>query len=126
MRHAQLRRSQRGVTFIGWLLLLVPLAMVGYAGIRLAPIYLNYMRVSRSLQRLAEESRGGETTNAQVLRNSLEKRFDIESIDHPAVKEIDIHRDGDHWVAVANYEDVAPMFGNISILVQFDKQVEMR
>ena len=48
---------------------------------------------------------------------SLEKRFDIESIEFPTVKDIDIHRDGEHWVAIADYEDVAPLFGNISLLV---------
>ncbi|MFI4913783.1 MAG: DUF4845 domain-containing protein [Steroidobacterales bacterium] len=123
-----MRRTQRGITFVGWLVLMVPIAIVVYAGIRLAPIYLNYMRVTRSLQQLADENKGGEASNpasVQMLKNSLEKRFDIESIDHPAVKDIDIHRDGDHWVAIANYEDVAPLFGNISILVQFDRQVDI-
>jgi hypothetical protein len=123
-----MRRTQRGITFIGWLVLMVPVAIVVYAGIRLAPMYLNYMRVTRSLQQLADENKGGEASNpasVQMLKNSLEKRFDIESIDHPAVKDIDIHRDGEHWVAIANYEDVAPLFGNISILVQFDKQVDI-
>ena len=47
-----MRRSQRGVTFLGWLLLLTPVAIVIYAGIRLTPVYLNYMRVARSLDRL--------------------------------------------------------------------------
>ena len=126
MRHVKLRRSQRGVTFIGWLLLLVPLAIVGYAGIRLAPIYLNYMRVVRSMQEVAAESKGDQTTSAQTVSSSLQKHFDVDYIDHPTVKEVDIHREGDHWVAIANYEDVAPLFGNISILVQFDKQVEMK
>jgi hypothetical protein len=31
---------------IGWLVLMVPIAIVAYGVIRLVPIYLNYMRVS--------------------------------------------------------------------------------
>jgi hypothetical protein len=120
-----MRHSQRGVTMIGWLFLLVPVAIVVYAGIRLTPIYLNYMRVARSLEQLATENKADEGSNtAEGLRRSLEKHFDIESIEHPALKDINIHRDGDHWVAEADYEDVAPLFGNVSVLVQFDKQVE--
>jgi hypothetical protein len=35
-------RKQRGVTTIGWIFLLAPVAVVLYAGIRVAPEYLNY------------------------------------------------------------------------------------
>ena len=38
-------RKQRGVTMIGWIFLLVPVAIVLYAGIRVAPEYLNYYKV---------------------------------------------------------------------------------
>jgi uncharacterized protein DUF4845 len=121
-----MRHSQRGITFIGWLFLLVPVAIVVYAGIRLTPMYLNYMRVAKSLTQTVTEVKSGSTTSPQDMRNTLAKHFDIESIEHPDVKDIDIHREGDHFVAIADYEDVAPLFGNISLLVQFHKQVEMQ
>jgi hypothetical protein len=121
-----MRHSQRGITLVGWLILLVPIAIVVYAGIRLAPIYLNYMRVSKALSQSVGEAKAGDTVNVPALRVSLEKRFDIEGIEHPTVKDIDIHREGEHWVAIVDYEDMAPMFGNVSLLVQFHKQVEVR
>jgi hypothetical protein len=120
-----MRSSQRGVTFIGWLFLLVPLAVLFYAGIRLTPLYLNYMRVARSLQQTATEYEDGGQINPQRVRNSLEKRFDIESIEFPNVKEIDIHRDGENWVAIADYEDGVPLFANISLVVAFHKEVQL-
>jgi hypothetical protein len=118
--------SQRGVTFIGWLLLLVPIALLVYVGIRLTPIYLNYFRVVRSLDQVAADTRAEPQVNPTAVRSALEKRFDIEYIDHPTAKEIDIHRDGDRWVAVVDYEDVAPLFANVSILAQFNKQVDLQ
>jgi hypothetical protein len=121
-----MRHSQRGITFIGWLVLLVPVAIVVYAGIRLAPIYLNYMRVAKSLSQTGSEAKGGDATNAQSLRVSLEKHFDIEGITHPTIQDIDIHRENDHWVAMVDYEDVAPMFSNVSLLVQFHKVVTVQ
>jgi hypothetical protein len=123
-----MRHSQRGITFIGWLCLLIPVAIVVYGGIRLAPMYLNYMRVAKSLSRTVTETRGAgtATVNPQDMRETLGKLFDVEGIEHPTVKEIDIHREGDHFVAIADYEDVAPLFGNVSLLVQFHKQVDMQ
>ena len=123
-RHAG-RHSQRGVTLLGWLCLLVPVAIVVYSGIRLTPIYLNYMRVAKALTQTANEAHGLDT-NAQSLRYSLEKHFDIEGITKPDTRDIDIHRDNDHWVEIADYEDLAPLFGNVSLLVQFHKEAEVR
>jgi len=120
-----MRRTQRGVTFLGWIMLLIPVALVVYAGIRLMPVYLNYMRVARSLERLPQQETDPQNINAQSLRSSLDKSFDIETIEFPSTKDIDIHRDGDHWAAIADYQDVAPLFGNLSILVQFHKEVDL-
>lgn len=120
-----MRHAQRGVTFLGWIILLIPVAIVVYAGIRLTPVYLNYMRVARSLERLPTQQSDPQNINAESLRQSLDKSFDIETIEFPTTKDIDIHRDGDHWAAIADYQDVAPLFGNVSILVQFHKEVDL-
>jgi len=89
-----MRTRQRGLTVIGWLILLLPLGIVGYAGIRLTPVYLNYMKVARTLEQLAVDFRTGEGANPQSIRGSIEKRFDIESVDYPTPKDIKITRDG--------------------------------
>jgi Domain of unknown function (DUF4845) len=120
-----MRSSQRGVTFIGWLFLLAPLAVLVYVAIRLTPLYLNYMRVARSMQQAATEFEGDAQINPQRVRNSIEKRFDIESIDYPTSKDIDIHRADEGWVAIADYEGVAPLFANISLVVDFHKEVTL-
>jgi hypothetical protein len=120
-----MRHSQRGVTLIGWIILLVPLAICVYAGIRLTPIYLNYMSVVKNLNLLASENKG-ETTTADGLRSALDKHFQVGYVEHPNAKDIDFHRDNGHWVAIADYEDVAPMFSNVSLLIQFHKEVEIQ
>ena len=121
-----MRRTERGVTMIGWLILLVPIGLIVYVGIRLTPIYLNYFRVVSALEQLATDFKSDAPVNVVAMRSSLEKRFDVDYVDHPTPKEIDFHRDGDHWVAVADYEDIAPVIYNVSLLVQFHKQVELK
>jgi len=112
---------QRGITMIGWLVLLVPIAILGYAGIRLAPVYLNYMKVMRSIEQTAKQLREEDPVTAQSIRTTLQKHFDIESVDYPTVKDMSIRRDGTVWLIEAEYEDVAPLFSNLSLLVKFDK-----
>ena len=119
-----MRNSQRGITLLGWVILLVPVAILVYAAIRLTPIYMNYFHVVKALEETASESKG-EAINPAAIHASLERRFDVEYVEIPDAKEIDVHRDGERWVAIAKYEQVAPLFGNLSLLVNFDKEVEL-
>ena len=116
-----MRFRQRGVTFIGWLVLLTPLAIVGYAGVRLAPVYLNYMKVVRALNLVASDANGN--SNPQSIRTTIDKHFEIDMVDYPTSKDIKVTRNGTGWDVEASYDDEAPLFANISLHVAFDKIV---
>jgi hypothetical protein len=118
-------RRQRGVTAIGWVVLLIPVAIVLYAGIRLTPIYLNYMKVARSLEQLQDSTSSSDVASATAVRQALERYFDIEGLDFPALADIGVRRDQGQWIVQAAYEDGAPLFANISITVAFDKTVTL-
>ena len=121
-REMSMRSKQRGITFIGWIFLLTPMALCVYAGIRIAPIYLNYMKVARTLEQVKSEMKGG-AADQSTVRTALEKHLNIESVDFPDVKDLKITRNGKSWVVNAAYDDQAPLFSNIFILVSFDKTV---
>ena len=119
-----MRNRQKGVTFIGWLVLLTPVAIVGYAGIRLTPVYLNYMKVSKALESTASEAKAG-TTDAASIRATIDRHFEIDMVEYPTVKDMKIVRDGGAWVIECAYDDEAPLFGNVSLHIVFDKKVKI-
>ncbi len=117
-------QRQRGITLIGWLILLIPLALVVYAGVRLVPVYLNYLNVSHTLDEVASEYRsGGGSASVDEIRNALAKHFEIDEVNYPTVQDIELTRDGSGWHLEAAYYDYAPLFGSISLQVKFDKTV---
>jgi hypothetical protein len=120
-----MRRHQRGITFIGWLFLLAPLALCFYAGIRITPLYLNFMKVSHTLEAIKTEI-PNETASADGIRNIIGKHFQIDSLDYPDVKDIQVTRDNGTWKIEANYEDQAPLLANAAILITFDKVVKLK
>jgi hypothetical protein len=116
-----MRFRQRGVTLIGWLFLLTPLVVVGYAALRLAPVYLNYMKVVRALNLVATDANAN--SDPRAIRATIDKHFEIDMVDYPTSKDIKVTRNGNGWDVEASYDDDAPLFANISLHVVFDKTV---
>ena len=120
-----MRKHQRGITAIGWLILMIPVAIVFYAGIRVSPLYLNYMKVVHSLDSVATEL-NNEGQTADGLRTAVDKHFQIESVDYPDKKDLKITRVNNVWQIEASYDDQSPLFSNIAILITFDKIVKLK
>jgi Domain of unknown function (DUF4845) len=116
-----MRNREKGVTAIGWVFLLTPLAILGYAAIRLTPVYLNYMKVTRAMEQAASDNRGA--SDAQQIRTAIDRHFEIDMVEFPTVKDISIKRDGTGWLLEAAYDDEVPLFANVSLHVSFDKKV---
>jgi len=119
-----MRNRQVGVTAIGWLFLLTPVAIVVYAGIRLAPVYLNYMKVAKAMDQVGNELKAG-GVSAQSIRATIDRHFEIDMVDYPTTRDMKITKDGASWVVESQYDDDAPLFANLSLHVTFDKKVKI-
>ena len=116
-------RKQRGVTMIGWIFLLAPVAVVLYAGIRVGPGVHELLQGGHGDEgnRLAAQERR-DADSAEHSRR-LERRFDTGYIDEPTIKEIGIAKGEAGWQMTADYEKAVPMFGNLHLLMVFNKTV---
>jgi hypothetical protein len=117
-----MRYRERGVTFLGWMVILVPVALVLYACMRLVPVYLEYMKIARTLEQLGTASIG-DTSDPRSLRYTIEKRFDVEDVTVINKDDIKITKEGAGYRVEAAYEAVAPFISNVDLLVTFDKVV---
>ena len=114
-------RKQRGVTMIGWIFLLVPVAIVVYGGIRVGPEYLNFYKVSQALAETAVKLKSDEALTATTIKDALGRRFDTGYIETPSAKEIVVTKGEKGWQMTADYETTVPMFGNLYLLMSFKK-----
>lgn len=117
-------RRQRGATFLGMVIILAILGFALYGGIRLTPIYLEYMAIVRAMEQTAKENADG-TTSPQQLRQSLDRRWTIEDIKSIDPKEIEIKRTSGGFTMRAFYDAQAPFVGNVSLVAHFDKTVDV-
>lgn len=120
-----MNQRQRGATFLGMVTILLILGAGLYAGIRLVPVYLEYTKVARALEQVRDEHESIET-NAQLIRNSLERRWDVEDVKSIGWKEIEIKKTNDGFDVRALYNVERPFVANVFLLAKFDKLVTIQ
>ncbi len=116
---------QRGMTFLGIIVLVIVVGAWVYAGIRLVPKYLEYMRVAATLEKVRDEYSNNPGSTEFMLRKAVERHFDIEMVEVITSNDIEIRREGGTFYMRAAYEDTVPLAANVSFLVTFDKSVEV-
>ena len=116
------RQRERGATFLGMVVILLILGTALYAGLRLAPVYLEYMKVSRSLEQVKDEHQA-EQTNVALIKRSLERHWDVEDISRIGWKEIKIEKGNDGYTMTAEYDAEQPFVANLYLLCKFKKSV---
>ena len=114
------RQQQRGATFLGVLIIGGILAVGLYVGMRMVPMYSEYLAVSKALTQIAAQ--GGDES-ATSLKNLLQRRWDIDDIKSIPVKDIEITKLGNGMQIRAAYRAEAPLMGNVSLVIDFDKTV---
>jgi hypothetical protein len=124
MKHS-MRQHQRGMTFLGLLCILAMVGIIGYAGVRLVPVYLNYMKIVRTMQSTAAEAKG-DNPDITAMRNSFNRHWAIEDITVATENDIEILKDDSGVTMHIAYDDSAPYIGNISLAVHFDKTVKVQ
>jgi hypothetical protein len=123
-----MRNRQQGMTFIGLLCILALLGVVVYAGIRLTPLYLNYMKVSKTMEAaVAEYKTEGAGGGMDAVKRSLDRHWSIEDITGVEYKEIEITKDDNGGLQMhVAYDDTVPYVANVSLLVHFEKTVKVQ
>ncbi len=123
-KHRSMHR-QAGMTTLGLVILVMFIGLFAFSGLRLTPVYLNYMKVASVISGVQEEFDGARATKS-AIRTSIARRFDIDSVGVIKAKDIQIKAvDGGYEVS-AVYSHKADFIGNISFLVDFDERAMIR
>jgi hypothetical protein len=123
MRRTQSR--QAGITTVGFLILAVFIGLFAFAGMRLSPVYLNYMKVVGVLDGVFKEFDSQNPSRASIQK-SIRRRFDVESVSVITARDIKIVNESGGFRIEAVYDHMAPFIGNVSFSVHFDKKVLVR
>ena len=119
------KRQQAGMTTLGLIILVLFVGLFAFAGIRLTPVYLNYMKVVGVVDGVGAEF-DGTGASRSAIRTSISRRFDIESVSIITAKDVKVTTVDGGFEVAATYSHKSPFIANISFVVDFDKRVLVR
>lgn len=123
-KHRSMHR-QSGMTTLGVAILVVFVGLFAFAALRLTPVYLNYMKVVGVISGVYEEFDGAGATRS-MIRKSISRRFDIESVSEINAKDVEVKAVDGGFEVAAVYSHKANFIANVSFVVDFDKRVVVR
>ena len=119
------RNRQGGMTTLGLIILVVFVGLFAFAGIRLMPVYLNYMKIVGVVDGVYDEFDGKNATGSDI-RESVSRRFDIESVSEITARDVKVKKMGSGYEVAATYSHKTPFIANVAFVVDFDKRVLVR
>jgi hypothetical protein len=117
------RHREAGVTVIGFLMIAAIVGLIGFAIVKIVPLYIERMRVQTVLEDIKEEL-SGETNTLQSIRLKLESNLYIENLTIPR-EEIKIAREGEGYIVRIVHEARAPFIADLTFVVAIDEQIEL-
>lgn len=116
--------NQKGMTAIGWLLVLGLIAFFALLTLRLVPLYLEFAKVTSVFESLQNESGITRMSKSEIV-NLIQKRFSVNDVANVDPKDTKVSKDKGRLIVSINYERREHLISNIDVVATFDKQIEV-
>lgn len=119
----QLTNKQKGLTGISIMLLLVVIAFVAIIFLKIMPVYFDSFKVGDVVSGMKEERGLGDKTNNEITTMIL-RRLDVNMVSDVTKDHIYIEKGKNDVLIEVDYEVRKNMFGNLDVVISFNKSVE--
>lgn len=121
-----MHRNARGITLIGFVIVLVVVGFFAYMAMRLIPVYMEYFGVLKAMEQVKNEP-GSAQRSLEEIRRDMSFKFDTQYVDSESVppQAIQLKREGGGATLRVAYEKRLPFVYNIDLVVSFDKSVNL-
>lgn len=117
-----MKRKQSGVTLSGLLVAAVIVALLALLGMKVTPEVIEYYQIVKAVKKIKNDPAAQDSV-AQV-RRSFENQATIDNITAITPQDLDITKDGGQLLVSFAYERRVHLFGNVSLLLDFQGSSE--
>lgn len=127
MNNVIMRNGQRGMTYLGMLILMIIIAFCAIVVIKVMPVYLEHFKVESSLKSLAQDSKANMAQLPPAeIRKLLMRRLEVNDVSYVKKENIAISREGNKTMVDVSYEARVTLFFNLDLVARFpDNHIEL-
>jgi Tfp pilus assembly protein PilE len=114
-----MKRTQSGITLVGFLIVLAVAGFFAYVGMKLFPMYSEFYSVKTALRGLASEP-GIAMQDPAKIQDLFFRRLYISYSDNVKPENVKLTRGDRGWKMEVNYEVRRPMIYNIDVVGKFN------
>lgn len=118
MKGKEMKRSQSGMTLIGFVIVLAVVGLFAYIGMKLIPMYSEYYSVKSALKGLSAEPGIADQDPAKI-QDLFFRRLYISYSDNVKPENVKIKRVDAGWQMDVNYEVRKPIISNLDVVGKF-------
>lgn len=121
-----MRHKVKGITLIGFIIVLCVLGFFAYMAMRLIPMYVEYFGVVKAMEQVRSEP-GSAQKSLDQIRRDLSLKFDTQYVDDSSVppSAIMLKREAGGSTLRIAYEKRVPFLYNLDLVGNFDKSVSL-
>jgi hypothetical protein len=122
----KMHRKTKGITLIGFVILLCVLGFFAYLAMRLIPMYTEYFGVVKAMEQVRQEA-GAANKSLDELRRDLIFKFNTQYVDETSVppQAITLKRESGAATLRVSYEKRVPFMYNLDLVGSFDKSLSL-
>lgn len=117
-------KRQQGLTLISLIFFLGLIGFFVLLTLKIVPIYLDHGKVKSALEAI-KQMPDLQTKSEYEIRDSLNKRFNINYVYDVKQDDIKVLRHGNYVKVDIEYETVVKIVGNLSVLAEFHDSFEV-
>ena len=119
-----MKRAQRGMTLIGFVMVLAVAGIFIYMGMKLIPMYSEYYAVKQAMEGLSQEGAGA--YDAAKVKDFFFRRLDMSYSENVKPQDVKLLRKDAGWMMTVDYEVRRPLIGNIDVVGHFVAEKELK
>jgi len=119
-------RYSRGITLLGFIIMLCVAGFFAYIVMKLVPVYVEYFGVVKAMEQIKIEP-GVAQKSVEEIRRDLNVKFDLQYVDEKDIppQAIQVKREATGPTLRIAYEKRVPFMYNIDLVASFDKTVNL-
>jgi len=115
-------RKQKGMSLVGFLIVLAMVVFFAYLGMRITPIYLEFYSVRSAMNGIADEPGSANFSPFDIKDKFINRMYVNYTDGNVGAENIKIIRNNGVWLQV-KYEVRRPIMGNLDVVASFDERV---